>query len=176
MERRKLTAGECHIAMAHIRQIVATVKAAQREAVEKLAQQLLEDGDTKVFFKDLIAIGGTEDCTRKEMASLGITGDPGITLLQLHKTHPLVAIEAAHRLAAERMPDYQPPSQSVRQRRLADCKHLSKPTGEKVECKTCRGKVELLVIGCTVHGKCTPGRMVPGVVCCRFCQEFEEKS
>lgn len=60
---------------------------------------LLADNATKVFLADLAAIGGKPECTAREVAKLGITGDPGITLAELHKTHPEIAVRAAKWIA-----------------------------------------------------------------------------
>lgn len=46
------------------------------------------------------------------------------------------------------------------------CKHFGADTGEKVTCPSCRGRVELSLFACAVHGKCTPRKWVAGVACC----------
>lgn len=64
-----------------------------REAAPVLA--LIADGTTKIYLADFHAIGGTEECTAREIAAQGVTGDPGITLADLYETHPEVAARAA---------------------------------------------------------------------------------
>ena len=51
------------------------------------------------------------------------------------------------------------------------CPHLGTPTGETVTCPTCRGHVELKVLACALHGRCTPSRAAPGVACCLTCTD-----
>ena len=52
------------------------------------------------------------------------------------------------------------------------CVHLGADTGERVTCQTCRGKVELKILLCAVHGRCTVGKAVPGTACCSTCPDF----
>jgi SAM-dependent methyltransferase len=49
------------------------------------------------------------------------------------------------------------------------CANLGGPTGELVECKTCKGTVRLKVLECSARGKCTIEKPVDGVACCRTC-------
>lgn len=63
---------------------------------------LLTDSHTKVYIADLMAIGGTEECTATEVEKLGIHGDPGITLTELYKTHPAIAVRLARWIHAGR--------------------------------------------------------------------------
>jgi hypothetical protein len=49
------------------------------------------------------------------------------------------------------------------------CPLLGEDTGERVECKACGGNVQLKVMACPVHGKCTVGKAVGGVACCATC-------
>ena len=53
----------------------------------------------------------------------------------------------------------------------APCRHLGPPTGERVACPTCRG-IELKLMGCSVHGDCTPAKPAPGHACCRGCPDY----
>lgn len=53
------------------------------------------------------------------------------------------------------------------------CRFRGGPTGDTVSCPTCRGRVELKVFACAVHGTCTPGKAAPGVACCRGCPDRE---
>jgi hypothetical protein len=51
------------------------------------------------------------------------------------------------------------------------CVHLGAPTGETVQCPSCRGRVELKLFACAVHGRCTQGKAAPGVACCAGCPD-----
>lgn len=51
------------------------------------------------------------------------------------------------------------------------CPYFGEPTGESIDCPTCSARVSLKVFACEVHGKCTPGRKVNGVACCRGCKD-----
>lgn len=54
------------------------------------------------------------------------------------------------------------------------CVHLGDPTGEKVECKTCAGRVKLKVYSCEVHGTCTIKTRHDGASgCCAGCKEYQ---
>jgi hypothetical protein len=81
----------------------------------------LIQSDFKVFLADLKAIGGTDACTSREVAKLGITGDPGIALSELHRSHPEVAVRAAKWILAGRpMPGTHVPTVTSRRQRLAE--------------------------------------------------------
>lgn len=53
----------------------------------------------------------------------------------------------------------------------APCVHLGAPAGRTVACPSCRGRVELKLFHCDVHGRCTLGRQAPGVACCAGCPD-----
>ncbi len=57
----------------------------------------------------------------------------------------------------------------------AACVSLGKPTGEVRICESCKGKVELKVYGCSIHGVCTIGKKVDGVACCKGCGDYVER-
>lgn len=46
------------------------------------------------------------------------------------------------------------------------CKRLGTPTGETVECPSCRGLVRVKLYACETYGTCTLGKVVKGVACC----------
>jgi hypothetical protein len=46
------------------------------------------------------------------------------------------------------------------------CIHLGGQTGERVECKTCTGRVELKLFECEIYGKCTLEKSVDGIASC----------
>jgi hypothetical protein len=52
------------------------------------------------------------------------------------------------------------------------CKHLGTPTGELVSCEMCRGRVQLKVMTCTLHEKCTVGRKIANLQCCKTCDDY----
>lgn len=41
------------------------------------------------------------------------------------------------------------------------CVHLGEPTGEQLECSTCRGHRQADVFTCRIHGQAAQGRRVP---------------
>ena len=55
--------------------------------------------------------------------------------------------------------------------KMLPCVHLGEPTGETVQCKTCKGKVSIKLLACAVFGKCTMVKKV-GVACCAGCGEY----
>jgi hypothetical protein len=56
------------------------------------------------------------------------------------------------------------------------CNRRGEPTGEKVQCRTCSGRVELKLFSCSVHGRCTLGKSVPGIACCKGCEDYRTTS
>lgn len=54
------------------------------------------------------------------------------------------------------------------------CRHLGKPTGETIECTSCRGRVSLKVYGCAVHRWCLLGKKVQEYGCCATCNEYDD--
>jgi hypothetical protein len=56
------------------------------------------------------------------------------------------------------------------------CVHLGEPTGEQVECSSCRGKVVLKVLACALHGTCLPSRAVAGLPCCVLCADYQDNT
>jgi hypothetical protein len=62
---------------------------------------------------------------------------------------------------------------SAVQTRTAPCIYLGEPTGEKVECESCQGKVELKMFACACHGKCTVQKAISGLACCAICADFQ---
>lgn len=51
------------------------------------------------------------------------------------------------------------------------CVHRGEPTGQKVECPTCNGRVELKVFTCEIHESCTIKKKVDGHACCEGCPQ-----
>lgn len=51
------------------------------------------------------------------------------------------------------------------------CPHLGDDTRERVPCRSCGGSVELKVLSCSLHGKCTVSRPVDGIQCCATCPD-----
>lgn len=51
------------------------------------------------------------------------------------------------------------------------CSHLGSDLGKLVECNTCKGKVQLKVFFCDVHGECTQGKKAQGLPCCENCKD-----
>ena len=49
------------------------------------------------------------------------------------------------------------------------CKFLGKPTGDKLPCQTCAGKVLVHIMECQKLGKCTVKKQMPGMACCDNC-------
>jgi hypothetical protein len=55
------------------------------------------------------------------------------------------------------------------------CAHLGTETGERVLCPSCTGKVEVKVLNCAAHGRCTVGRQAGGLSCCATCPNHKER-
>lgn len=51
------------------------------------------------------------------------------------------------------------------------CPHLGEPTGGKILCPSCRGKVELKVFACVVHGQCVQDKHPEGIQSCDGCKD-----
>lgn len=51
------------------------------------------------------------------------------------------------------------------------CQHLLQPTGRKILCSTCNGRVVLRVFGCKLHGECIPQKQVGSVRSCLGCPD-----
>ncbi len=52
------------------------------------------------------------------------------------------------------------------------CVHLGEATGERRECSGCFGRVEIKLMVCAVHTKCTTYKQLDGVACCRGCDDY----
>jgi hypothetical protein len=59
--------------------------------------------------------------------------------------------------------------------RVGKCVHLGPATGETVACPSCRGRVELKLFACAVHGRATLARRVMGAACCAGCPDYREE-
>jgi hypothetical protein len=57
-------------------------------------------------------------------------------------------------------------------RYLVPCVHLGAATGARRLCPSCRGKVEVKVLACTLYGECTVARPVEGLACCATCPDY----
>ncbi len=143
---------------------------AARDRRQAAVDALVNDADatSSVNIADLIAIGGTAECTAAEVAKLGITGDPGITLSKLATTHPDTANIAARWILAGRP---KPGSTKPLHPPKDECAHRGQPTGDTIQCDTCNGKVMLKVLTCTVHGKCVQAKPQAGIAGCRGCKD-----
>lgn len=56
--------------------------------------------------------------------------------------------------------------------RAGKCRHLGEQAGE-VQCGKCGNGVRLKMYACAVHGKCTLGKKLDGVMCCATCPQWE---
>lgn len=52
------------------------------------------------------------------------------------------------------------------------CIHLGEPTGERRECDSCQGKVEIKLRACGVYGNCTTHKRIDGIACCVGCPRY----
>lgn len=52
------------------------------------------------------------------------------------------------------------------------CVHLGDATGERRQCPTCTGKVEIKLLACAVHDRCTTHKAIDGVACCATCKDY----
>lgn len=57
---------------------------------------------------------------------------------------------------------------------LGPCANLGKATGERRECKTCTGTVQIKLMACTVYEQCTTVKKLEGLVCCRGCSSYQK--
>ncbi|HEY1065193.1 MAG TPA: hypothetical protein VGE52_03760 [Pirellulales bacterium] len=55
--------------------------------------------------------------------------------------------------------------------RQAACRHRGEESRREV-CSTCRGRVEVKVFHCQVHGECTLGTAARGVLSCANCGDY----
>jgi hypothetical protein len=59
--------------------------------------------------------------------------------------------------------------------RSRPCKHRGQPTGEAIACPTCVGHVEVKILHCAIHERCTVGKPV-GIACCATCGDYDGES
>ena len=52
------------------------------------------------------------------------------------------------------------------------CAALGAYTGTTADCPSCRGRVQIKLRGCAVHGRCTEVKSAPGVACCATCPDY----
>jgi hypothetical protein len=57
--------------------------------------------------------------------------------------------------------------------RPGPCRHLGEPTGQREECSSCAGRVEIKLRACAVHGSCTTDRQVPSAAFCPGCRDYQ---
>lgn len=55
------------------------------------------------------------------------------------------------------------------------CQHLGGATGERRECPSCTGHVEIKLLACSLHGQCTPYKQLDGVAYCGNCPDYTAK-
>jgi hypothetical protein len=53
------------------------------------------------------------------------------------------------------------------------CVHLGGETGERRQCPTCAGHVEIKLRACAEHGSCTLYKLLDDVVCCQGCPDYD---
>lgn len=61
---------------------------------------------------------------------------------------------------------------SVRKTNSGRCKHLGDEL-RRQECPSCKGTVQVKVMGCAMFGECTIGKDLPGIECCAACSRHE---
>jgi hypothetical protein len=66
----------------------------------------------------------------------------------------------------------------ARQKPKPPCKFLGKPTSDKIECESCKGKVMLKLSECFIKGRCLPKSKFekPPTNQCHGCQSYQAKS
>ena len=62
----------------------------------------------------------------------------------------------------------QPPPQN-----RANCRHLQQENRLEL-CPTCRGTVHIKVFACAVHGECTTIAILPAIIGCDKCNDYED--
>lgn len=53
------------------------------------------------------------------------------------------------------------------------CVYLAEDTKDRIKCSTCRGSVDLKVLGCIRYGRCTIEKQVDGIACCSNCESYQ---
>ena len=82
--------------------------------------------------------------------------------------HELALYRDARSRAGRRRPIH---SLTVLDSTATECSRRGADTGQRVQCPTCSGRVELKVFACEVHGQCTIARQAPGIRMCRGCRD-----
>lgn len=60
----------------------------------------------------------------------------------------------------------------LRYRPQEPCPHRGPPTGLEVSCPDCgRGRVQVPILACALHGTCTAERLVSRTACCKICPD-----
>jgi hypothetical protein len=53
------------------------------------------------------------------------------------------------------------------------CVHLGGDSGERRQCRTCSGHVEIKLRACAKYGACTPHGFLDDVACCQGCPDYD---
>jgi hypothetical protein len=56
------------------------------------------------------------------------------------------------------------------------CASLGKKEVRRQLCEGCKGKVQIKIMDCKVHGECTPKKKLDGVACCTTCKDYSERA
>lgn len=55
--------------------------------------------------------------------------------------------------------------------RKLPCIHRGERLGEET-CETCEGNVRIKTFSCPLHLRCTTMKKLPGITCCKHCQDY----
>jgi hypothetical protein len=93
-------------------------------------------------------------------------------------TPPLAVVDEARCLACQFPDDNYTPAarpQAVPGRDPIGqpCAHLGKETGEVETCVNCRGRWQIKLLACALHGQCTQVTQVGTAACCLTCPDYQ---
>lgn len=69
--------------------------------------------------------------------------------------------------------DHEPGQKSEPIKQRPSCVYLKEDSGERRECRGCTGTVQLKIMVCAVHGRCTLAKKIDeGIACCKSCADY----
>lgn len=81
------------------------------------------------------------------------------------------AVCSFRNLGAEDKPAYVAQHPQPENRKRGPCMHLGPPTGERVDCRSCQGRVLIKLLACAEYGLCTTEKQLDGIRCCATCPD-----
>lgn len=68
--------------------------------------------------------------------------------------------------------DHEPEQYVPPPKKYSACINLGELTGERRQCPSCNGNVEVKLMTCSVYGSCTIGKKIDGIACCQGCPDY----